>query len=65
MFIPTAAAGSDSTYVPDYWYFGASYPCLYVGGYYNRSLNRGLFCVGYNAASYSDASIGSRLQKLP
>lgn len=65
VFIPTAAAGSDSTYVPDYWSFSASSPCLRVGGYYNRSLNHGLFCVDCNAASYSNAYFGSRLQKLP
>lgn len=65
VFIPTAAAGSDSTYVPDGWNFNASYPCLYVGGSYNQGLSRGLFCVDYNTASSSVASIGSRLQKLP
>lgn len=65
VFIPTAAAGSDSTYVPDYWYFSASDPCLYVGGGYYRSLDLGLFCVNYSTASYSSANIGSRLQKLP
>ena len=65
VFIPTAAAGSDSTYVPDDWNFSASNPCLRVGGGYNRSLNFGLFCVDCNAASSSYASIGSRLQKLP
>nr|DAI10962.1 MAG TPA: tail collar fiber protein [Caudoviricetes sp.] len=65
VFIPTAAAGSDSTYVPDSWFFGASYPCLYVGGDYYQSLYHGLFYVYYNTASYSHAGIGSRLQKLP
>lgn len=65
VFIPTAAAGSDSTYVPDYWSFNASSPCLFVGGYYGRSLNRGLFCVVYGTASGSSADVGSRLQKLP
>ena len=61
VFIPTAAAGSDSTYVPDYWYFYASSPCLGVGGNYNQSLNHGLFYVNYNTASNSNANIGSRL----
>ena len=65
VFIPTAAAGSDSTYVPDNWNFNASGPCLDVGGSYYRSLNLGLFCVYYNSASNSYAYIGSRLQKLP
>lgn len=65
VFIPTAAAGSDSTCVPDYWYFSASNPCLCVGGYCSQSLNLGVFCVNYYAASSSNAYIGSRLQKLP
>lgn len=65
VFIPTAAAGSDSTCVPDSWNFGASYPCLRVGGGYSQGLSLGLFCVGCGAASGSSASIGSRLQKLP
>ena len=65
VFIPTAAAGSDSTYVPDYWDFHASNPCLRVGGNYDQGLNLGLFFVSYNSASYSNAYIGSRLQKLP
>ncbi|WP_306487375.1 hypothetical protein [Agathobaculum sp.] len=63
--IPTAASGSDSTYVPDNWNFSASYPCLYLGGYCNQSQNRGLFCVYCNAASDSGSDVGSRLMKLP
>ena len=63
--IPTAASGSDSTYVPDYWDFLASYPCLFLGGYYGQSQGRGLFCVDYNAALTTNAFIGSRLMKLP
>lgn len=65
VFIPTAAAGSDSTYVPDGWYFNASYPCLRVGGSYYQGLGRGLFCVSCSTASDSGANFGSRLQKLP
>lgn len=65
VFIPTAAAGSDSTCVPDGWYFDASNPCLLVGGYYLQSLYLGLFCVDCSTASRSNAYIGSRLQKLP
>lgn len=63
--LPTAAGGSDSTYVPDYWNFGASYPCLRVGGNYSQGLYHGLFCVYYYAASSADASVGCRLMKLP
>ena len=63
--LPTAASGSDSTYVPDNWDFNASYPCLRVGGYYSQGLNRGLFCVNYNTARNANAGIGCRLMKLP
>lgn len=63
--LPTAASGSDSTYVPDYWNFSASNPCLRVGGYYSQSLDYGLFYVNNNAASYSSVVIGCRLMKLP
>ena len=65
MFIPTAASGSDSTYSCDSWDFSASYPCLCVGGNYGQSLNRGLFCVNCNAATYASASRGCRLLELP
>lgn len=63
--LPTAAGGSDSTYVPDYWNFNASFPCLYVGGYYSQGLNHGLFCVNSSTASNSSVNIGCRLMKLP
>lgn len=63
--LPTAAGGSDSTYVPDNWGFSASCPCLRVGGYYSQGLSYGLFYVNYNAATYAYASIGCRLMKLP
>ena len=62
---PTATGGSETTYSSDYWYFSASYPCLDFGGYYNQGGNLGLFYVDYNAASYSSAYVGCRLQKLP
>lgn len=64
-FIPTSASGNDATYSCDYWGFGSSGPCLFVGGYYSRNSYYGLFYVGYNAASYYYGSIGCRLQELP
>lgn len=63
--LPTAASGSDSTYVPDYWGFSASNPCLFVGGSYSQSLDRGLFYVSYSTATSAGANIGCRLMKLP
>jgi hypothetical protein len=62
---PTTANGSNTTYVPDYWDFNASNPCLRSGGNYGQNLGCGLFCVNCNAAADAGASIGCRLQKLP
>ena len=63
---PSAVAGTESTYVCDYCYYGASGVVLFVGGSYGQNQGRGLFCLyGNNAASYAGASIGSRLMKLP
>ena len=62
---PTASSGSQTTYVPDYWNFYGSVPCLYHGGYYSRYLNYGPFCVGYNGTSSQYSYIGCRLQERP
>lgn len=65
LFIASGASGSGSTYVPDYWYYSASSPCLCRGGHYGQGLFYGMFGVGCNGVSYVHASIGCRLQKLP
>jgi len=65
LFYPTAASGSESTYSCDYWGYDSSYPCLFVGGYYNQYAYLGLFYVNYSSASNSDGSIGCRLLELP
>ena len=62
---PATTGGSDSTYVPDYWYFNASSPCLYRGGGYGQYQNRGPFCVSYSGTSVTSTSIGCRLQERP
>ena len=62
---PSAANGSQTTYVPDDWNYSGSYPCLYHGGDYNQGLNRGPFYVGYNSASNRYSYIGCRLQERP
>lgn len=64
MLIPSAANGDENTYSCDGWYFGASGPCLYVGGNYSQNGDRGLFCVYYTGTSYSVAYLGCRLMKL-
>lgn len=65
MFIPSESNGGENIASCDYWNFGASYPCVYVGGDYGRSANRGLFYVSYTSASGTGGSVGSRLQDLP
>lgn len=65
LFITSGSAGSSTTYVPDCWFYDASFPCLCRGGYYVKSWDNGMFCVSYNAASGASTVIGCRLQKLP
>ena len=65
MFIPTATAGSETTYSCDYWYFSTSYPCVYVGGSYSQYGGHGLFYVDFTTASGAYGNFGSRLQELP
>lgn len=62
---PSAVSGSNTTYVPDYWSYRSSGPCLYRGGYSDQSLYHGPFCVSYSSASYTDVDIGCRLQERP
>ena len=62
---PSAANGSQTTYVPDNWDYYGGDPCLYHGGGYSQSLGHGPFCVGCNAASDTYSVIGCRLQERP
>ena len=62
---PSAANGSQTTYVPDNWGFNGSYPCLYRGGYCYQSRSHGPFCVNCDGTSVSSGSIGCRLQERP
>ena len=62
---PSAAAGSTTNYVPDYWYFYGSGPCLLHGGNYYQYRDHGPFCVYYNGTSSASAGIGCRLQERP
>ena len=60
---------SDSnyeTYICDDCHYYASGVVLRVGGYYSQGQSLGAFYLsGNDAASYSNAYIGARLQKLP
>ncbi len=62
---PIAKAGSQTTYVPDYWDFYGGYPCLSHGGSYFQGQSHGPFYVYYYSASNSDGIIGCRLQERP
>ena len=62
---PSAANGSQTTYVPGSWYYSGSYPCLFHGGSYYQVLNHGPFCVNYYTASGTYSYIGCRLQERP
>ena len=62
---PSAAAGSTTNYVPDGWGFYGGSPCLFHGGSYSQSRNRGPFCVSCYGASYASTDIGCRLQERP
>lgn len=62
---PSAANGSQTTYVPDIWSYYGSGPCLYHGGYYYQYLNHGPFYVYCYSTSYQDSFIGCRLQERP
>lgn len=62
---PHTENGTFDSYIPDYWKFSASEPCLRCGGYYLESERYGLFYVNRGGASESSADIGCRLQKLP
>ena len=62
---PSAANGSQTTYVPDYWDYSGSGPCLRHGGGYSQFLNHGPFCVHCYSASGQSSGIGCRLQERP
>ena len=64
--IPTGIAGSDSTYLCDYYYSGSGWRVASVGGSWNDGSSAGLFFLGSDdGSSGSYSSIGSRLLVLP
>ena len=62
---PTESSGSTTTYVPDGWNFNGGSPCLYHGSDYYHHQNYGPFYVNGYSRSYSDFTIGCRLQERP
>ena len=63
---PSATNGNYNTYVCDYNENNSSGVVLYVGGYRNQARTCGAFYLnGSKDASYTSATIGSRVMKLP
>ena len=62
---PSGNSGSDSTYIPDFWFFSASHSRPFCGGSYEHALAFGLFYVNTIHEFYAGSDIGCRLQKLP
>lgn len=63
--IPSAKAGSSTTYTADQWSFYSDYPCLYHGGSYSKSLSNGPFYISRVAESSTASKVGCRLQERP
>lgn len=65
-FLPNAVGGSNSTYIPDYYYQNTGWRVLRVGGLWNFGLPAGLFYFrADNTSSYSSSVIGARLLYHP
>ena len=59
-FVASAVAGSDSTYIPDYFYQAAGSMVVLFGGYAAYGLNAGGFCLyAYYGASIANGIVGS------
>ena len=59
-FVASAVAGSDSTYIPDYFYQDAGSMVVLFGGAAGAGLSAGGFYLSaYYGASYASGSIGS------
>ena len=65
-FLPNAVGGSNSTYIPDYYYQNTGWRVLRVGGSWNNGLIAGLFFFRADSTSSSSHSlIGARLLYHP
>ena len=63
---PTKASGSDSTYIPDYYYQSSGSCVVYVGGNWGHGAICGLWCLGCgSSSSYSGSDVGARLLYRP
>ncbi len=65
-FLPSAAAGSDSSYLCDYWYAPTGDRILLAGGGWNVGRSAGPGCrSATNAVSYSARTSGARVEFRP
>lgn len=62
---PGSTGGSNDTYVPDYWYFNASNPCLFHGADCIHGQYRGPFYIVCDGVANTENGIGCRLQERP
>lgn len=59
-FVASAVAGSDSTYIPDYFYQNAGSRVVLFGGYADLGLDAGGFSLSAHiGASYASGAVGS------
>ena len=64
--LPTVVGGSDSTYIPDYYYQGSGWRVAFCGGAWDDGTNAGLwFWAASGTSSRADSYVGSRLLFLP
>lgn len=62
---PTAAAGSEITYITDIYWYNTGWRVLIVGGNWDGASRCGVFCWhAGNASSDAAARLGSRLLKI-
>ena len=65
-FYPTETRGGETTYIPDYAYYGSGWRVLCVGGYWNLGSIAGLFYfLADYSSSYSYSDVGARLLFVP
>lgn len=57
-FYPTSTSGSETTYIPDYVFFGRGWRVLCIGGRWNNGSDAGLF---YFNASLNSSNLGSHV----
>jgi hypothetical protein len=66
LLMPSAVGGSDSTYIPDYYYQATGNRVALVGGRWDDGTSAGLFGWDvYHASSLANLNVGGRLLLIP